>query len=102
MGLLIRAYTELFLNKVRVERCRTRLSVGDAVVRYAELAGALKSSCVISNRIRDMLWDVNRALAHAKNTEWTVLYWKDLHDHPDPLTGDYGFEIRKGVVNFGV
>jgi len=43
MGLLIRAYTELFLNKVRVERCRARLSVGDAVVRYAELSGALKS-----------------------------------------------------------
>ena len=100
LTMMLRAYTELYMNKARLTRCRAELPLEAAVDRFGTAVESVRRCSQISQRVRDSLWGSERALAHAKNTQWTVLYWTLLHEHPNPIEGDYGFVLAKGVVNF--
>ena len=102
LGMMLWAYTELYIQKARLTRSRAHQPLDQAVHSFESMVAAVKRSSSISQRVRDSLWGYQRALAHAKNTEWTVLYWTDLHEHPDPIAGDFGFVVANGLVNFNV
>lgn len=101
LTMMLQAYTLMFQHKARMPKFELDMPVEKTMQTFDEAVVSMKRCTQIAQRARDSIWEMERALAHAKNTQWTVLYWKLLHEHPDPINGDYGFIIRNGAVNFG-
>jgi hypothetical protein len=98
LAFLVRAYTELFTLRVCIDRAPT-LAL-DARDRAVSVLVAVRQSANVAERVRQSMWTPSRLIAHAKNAAWTVQYWTLLHEHPDPITGDYGYDSQAGVVQF--
>lgn len=83
-------------------RCTTSTSDDASMVEsYGRLVASIHANHTVSARIKDALWDAPRCLAHARNVAWTILYWSLLEQHPDPLSGPFGFQqTKKGCVIF--
>ena len=92
------AYTQTFMCRARV-KCLADPCPDDSL--RIVLSNITKST-KIAPRIRDSIWHYDRADAHARNTVWTVQYWTLLHEHPDPVSGDFGFCVRDGQMHFKV
>jgi hypothetical protein len=98
--MLLRAYTELFITRVRLTREAAPLPLDRALAATTAMLAAVQRTAQVGPRVRSAMWTPDRMLAHAKNTLWTVLYWTLLHEHPDPLGGDFGFARAAGGVDF--
>lgn len=72
----------------------------NATILYDRLNSSMTKSTTIANRTRDAFWKTPRMIAHVKNSLWTISYWTEIHNFPEPLSGDHGFEKRKNIVAF--
>jgi hypothetical protein len=63
----------------------------EARQHYAAIMHRIKNIKTLSPRIACMLWDADRAHAHALNTEWTLAYWHLLQGFPDPHSRNFGY-----------
>ena len=101
---LIILYREIFKNhlkpqsiseiKSKIERDE-RGGLHAAVQVYTEVYESLQKS-KLSPSVKASLFTPARLLAHVKNVQWTVSYWKDLHFYIEPLEGDFGYVVKSG------
>jgi hypothetical protein len=63
----------------------------EARQHYGATMHRIKNIKTLSPRIACMLWDADRAHAHALNTEWTLAYWHLLQGFPDPHSRNFGY-----------
>lgn len=68
-----------------------KLSQTDAERYYTTSMHRIKNIKSISPRIISMLWEMSRARAHTLNIEWTLAYWNQLQNFPDPHSKDFGY-----------
>lgn len=68
---------------------------------YHNTIERIRKSAKVSPRISAMLWNTERAYAHALNITWTMAYWNKLHEYPDPHSQNYGYtKDKKGLTLF--
>lgn len=96
--MIAHAYTQTFMCRARV-KC---LAVSCPRDSLQTVLCNIKKSTSIAARTRDSIWSYDRTEAHARNTVWTLHYWTLLHEHPDPVSGDFGFCVRDGQMHFKV
>lgn len=97
-GMLAHAYSQTFMGRARVKSLVSPCPSDSLETVLTKI----KSSSRVAQRVRDSMWSTDRAVAHAQNTLWTVQYWTLLHEHPDPVSGDFGFCVRDGLMHFKV
>ncbi|NBX18214.1 MAG: hypothetical protein EBR09_12700, partial [Proteobacteria bacterium] len=68
-----------------------KVSVTDAERCYTSSMHRIKNIKTISPRIISALWDPDRAHAHTLNTQWTLAYWNQLQNFPDPHSKNFGY-----------
>ena len=68
---------------------------------YRKISTDIKESSNISERVQERTWNAPRMVAHVRNAHWTLQYWSELQNYPDPMMGDFGFERRGKYVTFG-
>ena len=103
MNALLQVYSTAFASKARGVNRDLRLAVCDTVssrAAYAQLLGRVQKSSQVAQRTRESLWSSERIMAHVCNTMWTMQYWTLLHAYPDPLSGNFGYEMRNNLVRF--
>ena len=96
-------YSTAFASKARGVDRDLRLAVCDTAssrAAYAQLLGRVQKSSQVAQRTRESLWSSERIMAHVCNTMWTMQYWTLLHAYPDPLSGNFGYEMRNNLVRF--
>ena len=102
------AYADLFLLKntlplgVRnnIEWFQTTREEQMSLI-YNQVAARIQGNDKISPRIKQQLWGVDTAMAHARNAVWTMHYWSFLHHCPDPHAADFGYvRDAKGRTHF--
>lgn len=102
------AYTDLFIMKNTVPEgmCNKQLwfeSMPEERILsiYSSVAARIQSSARVSQTIKQQLWGPAIALAHARNSVWTMHYWSFLEHCPDPHTADFGYvRDAKGRTHF--
>jgi len=102
------AYTDLFVTKNAVPvgmRNNTEsfqsMSDEQVCIIYNEVAARIQGNNKLSQRIKLQLWGADTALAHARNTVWTMHYWSFLDNCPDPHAADFGYvRDAKGRTHF--
>ena len=71
---------------------------------FDQVAARIQRSSNISPRIKQQLWQADTAMAHARNTVWTMHYWMLLDNCPDPHAtelGDFGYvRDERGRTHF--
>lgn len=72
----------------------------EALAAYESFHAALVRLPTLAARTRGQLWQGKRMRAHVRNSMWTTQYWTRLHEHPDPLAGDFGFEAAGNGTKF--
>jgi len=103
MNALLQVYSIAFAPKARGVDRDLRLAVCDTAssnAAYAQLLGRVQKSSQVAQRTRESLWSSERLMAHVCNTMWTMEYWTLLHAYPDPLSGNFGYEMRNNLVRF--
>jgi len=103
MGALLQVYYIAFGQKARGVDKDLRLAVCDtstARAAYAQLVVRVQNSAQVAQRTKESLWTSERLVAHVCNTMWTMQYWTQLHEYPDPLDGNFGYETRNNLVRF--
>ena len=103
MNALLQVYSTAFASKARGVDRDLRLAVCDTASSrdaYAQLLGRVQKSSQVAQRTRESLWSSERIMAHVCNTMWTMQYWTLLHAYPDPLSGNFGYEMRNNLVRF--
>ena len=68
---------------------------------YAKVSDYIKANTKISERVQDRTWKAPRMTAHVRNAHWTLQYWSELQNFPDPMSGLFGFERKGKYVTFG-
>jgi len=58
---------------------------------YTHTIERIKQNTKISDCLKSAVWNVDRALAHAKNTAWTLQYWTRLQEYESTHKQDYGY-----------
>lgn len=100
---LARVYHHMYGKKLGsingIERDNHDLS--SSMLMYNNISNDIKKSTKISERIQDRTWNAPRMVAHVQNTHWTLQYWSELQNFPDPMDGQYGFERKGKYVTFG-
>ena len=67
---------------------------------FDQVAARIQRSSNISPRIKQQLWQADTAMAHARNTVWTMHYWMHLDNCPDP-NPEFGYvRDSKGRTHF--
>jgi hypothetical protein len=102
------AYTELFVMKnampagIRNNMQWFQDTSDDQVcVIYNQVAARIQANSKVSPRIKLQLWGADIAIAHARNTVWTLHYWSFLDNCPDPHASDFGYvRDAKGRTHF--
>jgi hypothetical protein len=101
-------YTELFVMKNGLPagmRNNTEWfqDAGDDQVCliYSNVAARIQANNKVCQRIKSQLWDADIAIAHARNTVWTLHYWSFLDNCPDPHAENFGYvKDGKGRTHF--
>ena len=57
---------------------------------FDQVQARIQSNSHISPRIKQQLWKADTAMAHARNTVWTMHYWMFLENCPDPHATEFG------------
>ena len=103
MGALLQVYYIAFGHRSRGVDRDLRLAVCDTSTArdaYAQLVVRVQNSAQVAQRTKESLWTSERLVAHVCNTMWTMQYWTQLHEYPDPLAGNFGYETRNNLVRF--
>ena len=102
MAVLLHAYNTLFHKNIRTLTAEIRdvPDMGAACELYGRLSTSVRRSLTVAVRTKDSVWETPRALAHICNAVWTVQYWTLLHMYPDPLSGNFGFVLKKNKCVF--
>lgn len=58
---------------------------------YNNIMMKIKSNKTLSTKVKDSLWNIERAWAHSKNIIWTFKYWSELNCCPLPHSEDFGY-----------
>jgi hypothetical protein len=71
---------------------------------FDQVSAKIQRTSSISPRIKQQLWQADTAMAHARNTVWTMHYWTLCDNCPDPHAtevGDFGYvRDSKGRTHF--
>ena len=102
------AYTELFVMKNTMPAGTQNnmlwlqnTSDEQVCVIYNQVAARIQENMKVSPRIKLQLWGADIAIAHARNTVWTLHYWSFLDNCPDPHASDFGYvRDAKGRTHF--
>ena len=102
------AYTDLFIMKNTVPEgmCNRQQWFQDTpqdsvLAIYSAVAAKIQSSSKVPQSIKEQIWTRDVAMAHARNTVWTMHYWSFLEHCPDPHTADFGYVLdAKGRTHF--
>ena len=102
------AYTELFVMKNAMPAGTQNnmlwfqnTSDEQVCVIYNQVAARIQENMKVSPRIKLQLWGADIAIAHARNTVWTLHYWSFLDNCPDPHASDFGYvRDAKGRTHF--
>jgi hypothetical protein len=70
---------------------RATLDEGTSKASYEHTIQRVKNNIKTSQLVRSSLWTGERALAHAKNTSWTLQYWQNLQCFVCPHSSDFGY-----------
>jgi len=102
MAVLLHAYNTLFHKNIRTLTAEIREvpDMGAACELYDRLSTSVRHSLTVAPRTRNSVWETRRAVAHICNAVWTVQYWTLLHMYPDPLSGNFGFVLKKNKCVF--
>jgi len=102
MAVLLHAYNTLFQKNIRTltAEIRDAPDMAGACALYERLSSSVRRSHTVAARTRNSVWETPRAVAHICNAVWTVHYWTLLHMCPDPLSGNFGFVLKKNKVVF--
>jgi hypothetical protein len=101
---LILLYREIFKKHLKpqlISEIKSKIERGggdgvySAVQVYTEVYESLQKS-KLSPSVKASLFTPARLLAHVKNVQWTVSYWRDLHFYKEPLEGDFGYVVKNG------
>jgi len=82
----------------------TNASEEQMFAMFDQVSAKIQRTSSISPRIKQQLWQADTAMAHARNTVWTMHYWTLCDNCPDPHAtevGDFGY-VRdfKGRTHF--
>ena len=58
---------------------------------YTTMFKRLQNNAKVAANIKTAVWSVDRACAHAKNTQWALQYWTKLQHADDAHATDYGY-----------
>lgn len=58
---------------------------------YITMLKRLQNNTKVAANIKTAVWGVDRACAHAKNTQWALQYWTKLQHADDAHATDYGY-----------
>ena len=58
---------------------------------YSTMLQRVQKNAKLAHNIKSAVWNVDRACAHAKNTQWALQYWTKLQHADDAHTADYGY-----------
>jgi hypothetical protein len=102
------AYSDLFVTKNAVPAGMRNniewfqsMSDEQVCVIYNDVAARIQGNNKLSERIKMQLWGADIAMAHARNTVWTMHYWSFLDHCPDPHAADFGYvRDAKGRTHF--
>jgi hypothetical protein len=102
LSFVCKLYLELFKGKTSVLNHQVRnLSPDTALDMYKTIEQGVRKGCV-KGRIQEAFWHASRMSVHVRNVLWTMTYWKELHEYPNPLQYAYGFERIGNIVQFAV
>ena len=100
---LIVTYQQILQNKCAGAGPETIRSITDTQsaksVYDKQHASALRC-LTLAPRTKSSMWTADRLVAHTCNVLWTLQYWTQLHAAPDPLSGNFGFVMRKNLCQF--
>lgn len=81
--------TPVFLQ--HTSQSLTSIDVDTCCRSYTHTMQRIRQNTKLSDCLRSAVWNVDRALAHAKNTAWTLQYWTLLQKYESTHTQDYGY-----------
>ena len=58
---------------------------------YQLTINRVQKNSIMSPLIKSCLWPGTRALAHGRNTAWTLQYWRKLQRYEGAHEQDYGY-----------
>ncbi len=111
MSALSIAYSDLYIMKNKMPagiinsvEWFTNASEEQMFAMFDQVSAKIQRTSSISPRIKQQLWQADTAMAHARNTVWTMHYWTLCDNCPDPHAtevGDFGY-VRdfKGRTHF--
>ena len=81
----------LLQNSVNTSQRQHALDEGVSKTSYEHTIERAKNNIKTSQLVRSSLWAGDRALAHARNTNWTLQYWQNLQAFACPHSSDFGY-----------
>ena len=103
MTAILLVYNETYAQRTRgvtAELSKGITDTHDARLAYTKLYEQIRKCPSIAARTKAGVWDADRMTAHVCNTMWTIQYWELLHEYADPMSGKFGYELKKNMVRF--
>ena len=98
---VIKIYTSVYKKYIQTSvACRPDDPIDRLLAVYGTIYNSIKNHAS-QQPPRIMPWAPARMLAHIHNALWTVQYWSQLHEYPDPLSVDVSGTPMYGFANIG-
>lgn len=98
---VIKIYTSVYKKYIQTSvACRPDDPMDRLLALYGTIYNSIKNHAS-QKPPRIMPWAPARMLAHIHNALWTVQYWSQLHEYPDPLSVDVNGTPMYGFANIG-
>ena len=68
----------------------TNASEEQMFAMFDQVSAKIQRTSSISPRIKQQLWQADTAMAHTRNTVWTMHYWTLCDNCPDPHATEVG------------